>query len=175
MRLDKEYISIYNRNIKIDNEAFSSCAYFQEPSSFERSSRMTTNTMDDGPREFSILNGPSKFDMLLSQYDHPRPVRFQIDYNGTPKMVNVQIKSATLQRQELSRVRRLMGTPEPTNEDWIIAGLIEVGGAGGGTNYLPMMASYSPLSRKGVLTWKHPDKGIIVINIRCNGTVAARI
>ncbi len=136
---------------------------------------MTTNTVDDGPKEFSILNGPSKFDMLLSQYDHPRPVRFQIDYNGTPQLVNVQIKSATLQRQELSRVKRLMGEPEPTNEDWIIAGLIEVGGPGGGTHHLPMMASYSPSNRKGVLTWKHPDKGIIVINIHCNGRAVSRI
>ena len=98
----------------------------------------------------AIVDGPSKFDMLLSMYDSPREIRFvlrSMDEGGNQLIAKSKVQSSTLR----------------SDGRWIIIGTVAVRTVGLGERDVPMYADYDPQSLKGTMTINQTGKGAIVL------------
>ncbi len=107
-----------------------------------------------------IVNGPSKFDLLVSQYDYPREVLFEVvrdqrDQHFTD--VEVGKVLCTIHSATLSREGRLL-----------LAGFMKMETrpiAGGPAGTFPVIATYDPKTREGRFTVNFTGRGIAVVYV----------
>ncbi len=111
--------------------------------------------------EEKIVNGPAKIDILLSQYDYPRAIEFELAPNEEKmgsRTARCRIRSATF----------------CSDGSYILVGTVMVGRLISGEHRVPMFATYYPHLREGMMTINQTGRGTAVIYFPTNGSPRIR-